>query len=186
MVNAETVAKLSSVLKPSTDEQGANAAVALLLKSRGQDFEILLVKRVMRKGDVWSGQMAIPGGKQEPKDQNLKATVIRETFEETGIDINENQFLGVLNAVQSVPRPDFRILPFVVTLETEPEVTLNRSELDAYMWVPYERIIRSHGTSSELGFGEVPAFLLGNAVVWGITYKILRDFAKTVENTAKH
>ncbi|MCL4429684.1 MAG: CoA pyrophosphatase [Chloroflexi bacterium] len=179
MVNPETVAKLPFALRPVSDEQGANAAVALLLKPNHGDFEVLLVKRAVHPADVWSGQMALPGGKREPQDSDLKAVVARETIEETGINLSIGRFLGVLTAVQSVPRRDLRILPFVVQLEKKPEIALN-SELEWYTWVPYEQIAQSEGKSMQQGF-EVSAFLLPNAVVWGITYKILSDFIKTVE-----
>ena len=181
MVNAATIAKLPTALKPAMDEQDANAAVTLLLKPTANDFEILLVKRAKRTADSWSGQMAFPGGKRESQDQNLKATAIRETQEETDIDVAKSRFLGVLNTVQSVPRGDFRILPFVAVLDMEPQIKLNISELEWHIWVPYERLIKSEGITAELGYGHVPAFLLENVVVWGITYKILSEFIKIVE-----
>jgi hypothetical protein len=49
------------------------------------------------------------------------------------------------------------------------------------MWVPYEKLVRTKGKNLEPEFGEVSAYLLGNAVVWGITYRILRNFEKTVD-----
>ena len=181
MVTAAAIQKLPTSLRPVTDEQGANAAVSLILKPEAEDFEILLVKRAIRQTDPWSGQMALPGGKREPQDANLKATAIRETLEETGIDLRESLFLGVLDAVHSEPRRDLRILPFVVQLRGEPEVKLNFGELDAYLWVPYETIIQSRGKTVQPDFGEVSAFLLQDEVVWGITYKILQNLHRTLQ-----
>ena len=186
MVNADIIRKLPSALKPATDEQGANAAVALLLKHTVDDFKILLVKRAIRPKDVWSGQMAFPGGKREPNDANLKATAIRETLEETGIGIAESRFLGVLGAVQPMVKSNFLVLPFIAALDAEPEIKLNRSELDSYIWVPYKVMVQSNGKTALPNFGEVPAFILGNAVVWGMTYKILIDFIRIVEALKAH
>ena len=180
MVSAEAIAKLSVVLKPTSDEQGANAAVALLLKHRRNDFDLLLVKRVENPSDTWSGQMALPGGKRESKDLNLQDTIMRETLEETGIELGRCRFLGVLSAVQSEPKPDFVVLPFVVLLEDEPELKLSEAELETYMWVPYEEVVESKGVV-EFGFGKVPAFLFADAEVWGVTYKILSEFIRTIE-----
>jgi len=143
LVSAEAIAKLPATLKPISDEQGANAAVALLLKPRRNDFDLLLVKRVKRPSDPWSGQMALPGGKREPKDISLKDTVMRETMEETGIALDQCRFLGALNAVKSEPKPAFKILPFVVILEDEPKLKLNKAELETFIWVPYEEIVQS-------------------------------------------
>ena len=126
MVKAEAIARLPTALKPISDEQDANAAVALLLKPRRGNFDLLLVKRVESPSDPWSGQMALPGGKRELKDASLKDTVMRETWEETGVALGGCRFLGVLDAVRSEPKPDFKILPFVVLLEAEPKLKLNK------------------------------------------------------------
>ena len=62
----------------------------------------MFVKRAEKSTDPWSGQTALPGGKCDPKDQDMKATVVRETLEETGINLLEGyQFLGVMDPVNS-------------------------------------------------------------------------------------
>ena len=184
MVTADIIKKLPTVLKRVSDEQDANAAVALLLKPKRDDFEVLLVQRVENPSDPWSGQMALPGGKRESKDTSLKDTVMRETLEETGIALGQCRFLGALNAVRSEPKPDFEILPFVVLLEDEPKLKLNKNELETFIWVPYEEIVQSKGTV-EFSFGKVPAYILADAIVWGVTYKILSEFVQAVEASQK-
>ena len=47
--------------------------------------EIFYIKRALRKGDRWSGQMAFPGGKQDDKDVDDLDTAERETFEEGNV-----------------------------------------------------------------------------------------------------
>lgn len=182
MVSAEVVAKLPAVLKPVSDEQGGNAAVALLLKPGRGDFDLLLVKRVENPSDTWSGQMALPGGKREPKDASLKDTVVRETLEETRVALVSSRFLGVLGAVRSEPKPDFKILPFVALLDDEPRLKLNKAELETFVWVPYEEVVKSKGTV-QFSFGKVPAYIFAEDIVWGITYNILSEFIEAVENT---
>jgi hypothetical protein len=78
---------------------------------------------------------------------------------------------------------NFVILPFVVLLEDEPELKLNAAELEKSIWVPYEEVLRSRDTA-ELSFGMVPAFVLVDAVVWGITYRILTEFVEAVEQVS--
>jgi 8-oxo-dGTP diphosphatase len=168
------------MLKPVSDEQGGNAAVSLLLKPGREDFDVLLVKRVENPSDTWSGQMALPGGKREPDDVSLKATAVRETLEETGVSLVNCGFLGVLDAVRSEPRPDFKILPFVFLLDDEPRLKLNRAELETFVWVPYEKVVQSRG-AVQFSFGEVPAYIFAEGVVWGTTYNILTEFIQAVE-----
>jgi 8-oxo-dGTP diphosphatase len=170
------VEKLSRVLRPVTDEQDANAAVALLLKPEKRNLNVLFVKRVENLADPWSGQMAFPGGKRDLKDANLIKTVVRETLEETGIDLlSRCRFLGVLTALSSRPRPELKILPFVVLFGHKPLIKLNEKELEGFVWISLDEITKHRG-SARLGFGEVPALVVGNIVVWGLTYRALEDF----------
>lgn len=169
------VEMLSKALRPVTDEQGANAAVALLLKPEKTDLNVLFVKRVENLADPWSGQMAFPGGKRDLKDANLVKTVVRETLEETGINLlRRSRFLGVLTALSSRPRPELKILPFVVLLEHKPLIKLSEKELQGFVWISLDEIAKHRG-SARLSFGEVPAFIIGNIVIWGLTYRILED-----------
>jgi len=183
LVSAETIAKLPTVLKPVSNEQGANAAVALLLKSKRGDYDVLFVKRIEKPSDPWSGQMALPGGKREPKDKDLKDTVMREIMEEIGIKLDDRRFLGVLPAIRSEPKPEIKILPFIVLLEDAPKLKLNKEELESFIWVPFEEIVQSKGTV-EFSFGKVPAYIFADAIVWGVTYRIISKFIQAVEKAS--
>jgi 8-oxo-dGTP diphosphatase len=170
------VERLLRVLRPVSDEQEANAAVAMLLKPQNSEFSLLFVKRVNNPSDPWSGQVAFPGGKHDPTDLSLKQTVVRETLEETGISLLAGcRFLGVLTALMSRPRPDIRVLPFVVLFEREQPIKLNKDELEGFFWSPLKEIVRGKG-QARLSFGDVPAYVVGSTVIWGLTYKMLEDF----------
>ncbi len=184
MLNPEIIHRLPTVLKSTSEEQNANAAVALILKPKGNDFEILLVRRARNPADPWSGQIALPGGKRDPKDHSLKETVTRETLEETGINLDKHRFLGVTTVLESEPRRGLCILPFIILLEHDAEIKLNSNELEAYTWVPYEEIIHSNSTY-KYSFGRVPAYIIKQDVVWGITHRILSDFNQAVQEASK-
>ena len=184
MLTSEIIEKLTEKIRSISEEQDANAAVAIILKPTAKDTEILLVKRTKRSSDTWSGQMALPGGKHEVKDLNLKETVSRETLEETCIDLNRCVFLGTLKAVRSRPRPELLVLPFVVQLKYDPEICLSENELDEYLWVPFE-ILKKSSNIVRVGSSMKSAFVLGHAVVWGMTYQILTDFIEIVESIKK-
>ncbi len=179
MVNSKVVTQLPKALHKLSDDQGANAAVAVILKPTKTDYEILLVKRAENPKDTWSGQTALPGGKRSGEDPNLQATVMRETREETGINLENSQFLGTLPPVQSHPRRDLIILPFVALFKQEPEIRLSKEELSAYAWIPIERIAASNGTA-EIRGSKVPAFMLENMLVWGITHRILTELLQAM------
>jgi 8-oxo-dGTP diphosphatase len=177
---AYNIEELSGKLRLISDEQGANAAVALLLKMKDQSLSVLFVKRVENPADPWSGQIAFPGGKRDAKDQNLTQTIIREILEETNVNLLDKcRFLGVMTALTSKPKPEIGILPFVILLEREPSIKLNEKELSGFAWIPFEEIIRSKG-SIRFGFGEFPAYVVGGTVIWGLTYRILENFLQTL------
>jgi 8-oxo-dGTP diphosphatase len=161
-------------LNPGYEDQDATAAVALLL---GFDpvLEILLVERVNSPKDPWSGQMAFPGGKRNPHDKTLKDTLVREVAEEVGIKVEDHQILGVLQPFISPPRPEMKILPFVVRLDAKPHIVLNTRELQSFVWVSVNRLSACKGRA-QTPFGEFPAYTIGEYVVWGLTYRILSHF----------
>jgi len=180
VLNSKLIKRLPDILGKISEKYNANAAVSIILKSTLEDYEILFVKRVNRISDPWSGQIAFPGGKRDPKDRNLKDTVIREVFEETSIKLKEGSFLGVLKTISSKPKRTFKILPFIVFLEESPTIDLNKKELDRFFWVSFEKIESNRGIV-DFGDRKVPAYIFGDDIVWGVTYKILRDFIEIVE-----
>ncbi|HDQ06611.1 MAG TPA: CoA pyrophosphatase [Candidatus Bathyarchaeota archaeon] len=171
MENAE---KLSKVLKLKSEDLDANAAVAVLLRVSNQEFQVLFVKRAVKSGDPWSGQTAFPGGKRDPEDRNLKETVVRETLEETGINILVGcRFLGAMEPVRSTQKPEMQILPFVVLLEKKQKIKLNE-ELTEHFWTPLKELAKHEGTV-KLRSREYPAYIIENHIIWGLTYKILQN-----------
>jgi 8-oxo-dGTP diphosphatase len=165
---------LTEMLKQSFENLDANAAVVVLLKSTNQDFQVLFVKRSEKTSDPWSGQTAFPGGKRDPKDRNLKETVVRETLEETSINLLEGcRFLGAMEPVRSTQKPEMQILPFVVLLEKKQAIKLNE-ELTEYFWTPIKELAKLKGTA-KFSFGEYPAYIIEKHIIWGLTYKILHN-----------
>jgi 8-oxo-dGTP pyrophosphatase MutT (NUDIX family) len=177
--DAAVIEKLSKVLKPISAAEGrdASAAVALLLKSVDQGLYVFFVKRVENPSDPWSGQMALPGGKRNKADRNLKQTVIRETLEETNINLLDCcRFLGVMEQLRSTRRPEMKVLPFVILVEYEPSIKLNE-ELERFVWIS-PRELAQHKSIVKFSFGERPAYVVGKNVIWGLTYKILEKFVR--------
>jgi 8-oxo-dGTP diphosphatase len=166
--------RLTEMLKQTSENLDANAAVVVLLKSTDQDFQVLFVKRTEKSCDPWSGQTAFPGGKRDPKDRNLKETVVRETLEETSINLLEGcRFLGAMEPVRSTQKPEMKILPFIVLLEKEQTIKLNE-ELTEYFWTPLKELAKHKGTI-EFNFGEYSAYIIENHIIWGLTYKIMHN-----------
>lgn len=173
-----SIERLSRVLKPVSVEQDADAAVALLLKHANEGFRILFVKRAENPVDPWSGQMAFPGGKRSSEDKNLRHTVVRETLEEINVNLLDRcRLLGVMTPLTSTQRPEMKILPFVVLLEHEPSIKLNNKELERFVWISIRDLFQNE-KNVKFDFGEFPAYVVGDNIVWGLTYGILQNFGK--------
>jgi 8-oxo-dGTP pyrophosphatase MutT (NUDIX family) len=169
---------------PVREGEFLQAAVSLIVRGR-EDLDVLLIKRARRKGDPWSGHMALPGGRRSPEDASLLETAVRETLEETGVDLNRSGVhLGRLGGVapQSIHLPRLSIAPFVFGVPPDTPAHVASAEVDAVHWLPLALLASPavRGTLElRLGTGLVqrfPSLDVGGEVVWGLTYRILTDF----------
>jgi len=166
------------------------AAIALVLRpSADGEPELLMIKRAEAERDPWSGHIACPGGRMDPGDRNLEQTAIRETWEETGIDLaRDGIILGTLDDIS--PRtpslPPLIIRPFVAAVK--PEITIVESiEVAEAFWVPLAAIRATEAWGTGLvpirgtGEREVDVFRHGDYTVWGLTHRALTQFLALVE-----
>ncbi|GMV09816.1 MAG TPA: CoA pyrophosphatase [Gemmatimonadaceae bacterium] len=170
-------------LPAEDDGAPARAAVALTLRpTAGEGAEILLIRRAERVGDPWSGQIALPGGRWSPNDESLLRTALRETWEETGIDLAATGIvLGTLDELRprTATLPPIIVTPVVVALGDPPPLVLSEEVADAF-WVSLD-VLRDPALSRESpvqvrgATWRVPSFVVGEHVVWGMTERILRQ-----------
>ena len=172
---------LDEVPDPSLDRM--EAAVALIIRAR-EELDVLLIKRAVHEGDPWSGQMALPGGRWETQDPGLLHTAMRETREETGVDLIRNGVpIGRLADVEpaSPHLPRMRIAPYVFAVPPAVSAHVASRELDRVHWVPLD-VLASPATASTTrihftGFSKTfPSYHVVGEHVWGLTHRILTGF----------
>jgi 8-oxo-dGTP pyrophosphatase MutT (NUDIX family) len=159
------------------------AAVALVLRPAAADLEVLLIRRAERHGDPWSGHMAFPGGRADPRDVDTIATAARETMEEVGIDVvHGGEWLGALEELH--PRsgaPAISVYPHVFAVSADAEAHPNHEVGEAF-WVPLGEISRPDAATEYLHTSpngarvRFPAYDVRGNVVWGLTYRMLSEF----------
>src|SRR6185436_21144367 len=88
----------------SASPAGDQAAVAVILigSEATSTLELLLIQRSERAGDPWSGHMALPGGRRDARDIDLRATAMRETREEIGVELSTARLLGRLDDLRPI------------------------------------------------------------------------------------
>lgn len=170
------------------DEPFKEAAVALLLRPSAEvadDVELLLIRRSVREGDPWSGQVGLPGGRWSPEDRSLEDTALRETMEEVGLDVRvHGAVLGELDELR--PRtpvlPPIIVRPYVVALHSVPPLVPS-DEVAQMRWVRVgllfhpERRVRTSVRVRDIQM-KVDAYQVEDFTVWGMTERILATFAE--------
>lgn len=177
----------------STDEPGARAAVAIVLRERPagsagpaseNGAEILFIRRAEHPLDPWSGHMAFPGGRADAIDggDSLR-TAQRETQEELGLSLREHAEtvgrLPDLPAMAGGRRVGLVITPHVFALHRDVDL-LPGDEVAEAIWVPLAPLVRGEQRTiypyvHEGRPLELPGHRVGERVVWGLTYQMLES-----------
>lgn len=179
------IARLVDALKSRepvevNDPIARRAAVAIVFRLGPDDEpEVFFIQRAEYDGDPWSGHIAFPGGREEPDDETLADTAIREVFEETGIDLGEAEQVAALDDFHpiTVGLPPVVVRPFVFLAGDTPEPVLS-SEVAGCFWVPLSALLdRSVWKDATVLAGDTEisrnAFHHRGYVVWGMTERIL-------------
>ena len=187
--NAKSVRQALERSKPvlvAPHKGDRRAAVPLLLRSLAGKVDVLFVRRAEVEGDPWSGHMALPGGHMDPTDVDLMETARRETFEEVGVKIKRDDFLGRLCDMHPVNRklPPIIISPFVAWLDRDVQITGNH-EVQYHVWIPLVELgnpshasevhYRTNGQNSVL-----PSILYQGDMTWGLTRRIVTNLREVL------
>ena len=174
--------------RPLDTKVSRRAAVAAVLREAGPGLELLFIRRAEDPRDRWSGQMAFPGGRQEPADEDLVATAVRETAEEIGLDLTrQGELVGGLDEVHALARGrpvDLGITPFVFRLQGAAQLTLS-SEVTSLHWLPLDDLLgeRHLGTFEYVHEGtplRLPCLKVGEVVIWGLTFRMFASLREAL------
>ena len=165
------------------------AGVAIVLRPRGGDHEVLVIQRPVRPGDRWSGDAALPGGKREPADPDIVATAVRETLEEVGLPLGAS--IGSLSPHPRSPMwrrwSRITVTPSVFLIEGDPRLVLNPSEVALTRWVSIAALLgparRGRRPYSFRPFRSLslrvpmtaPSWRTDGLEIWGMTHGILSE-----------
>jgi 8-oxo-dGTP pyrophosphatase MutT (NUDIX family) len=163
----------------SSSSEHVDAVVAILLyQDSADELSTLLIHRVERSNDPWSGQIGLPGGRVERFDGSTREALEREVREEVGLELGiEGEQLGLLSVGHPGRRIEMRVQPWVYGLHSRPEVTIG-PEVQHAFWVSLPRLPSLKGTSEIEIRGTrllVEAFLVEGRIVWGFTYRVLNE-----------
>lgn len=166
-------------------------AVVALIINQSDPHGICFIERTQRKGDPWSGQVSLPGGKISKDDKTLVDGVIRETCEEVGIQLKEEFMIGNLGAIEvpnNLSGKSFHIIPFIFLVTDSLARTAfvaSQNEVANFFWVPLNSIFYEKGltTIDYAGIKQktYPAIPFQRYFIWGLTLRVLRIFNNMIK-----
>lgn len=160
-------------------------------KIKEDDYPYLaMIRRVKNEKDPWSGHYAFPGGGVEP-GEGLKEASYRETYEEVGLEIPADSYLGEFYQIQV--RMGGKSSPLAISAhasfisegdsgkEQLPDLTPCPIEVDDAFWFPLKGLLREESIMErEFRLSHqnktLPCINYEGHIIWGLSYMILREF----------
>lgn len=152
------------------------AAVLVPLVQRQHGLNVVLTRR-SHDLPTHAGQIAFPGGRREESDADAGATVLREAFEEIGLDPRFVTLLGASDAYETVTR--FAVTPVVGLVHPDAPMIADPREVDEIFEVPLAFLMdpANHEPQARTYNGVERRFYampFGDYYVWGATAGMLR------------
>lgn len=158
------------------------AAVAIILRDGEHGTEFLMMQRAFHDKDPWSGQMSFPGGKIEPEDVDAKAAAVRETHEEVGVILDDQDYVGQIDDLYGL-KVDGVFSVHVSSYVFKPKGSLElvgNEEVADMLWLPFSYLDDannthdySHPHNAEV---KMPAILIDSEkeqILWGLSLRML-------------
>ncbi len=175
--------KMMSRNRPDISKAPAHArqsGVLILLYCDDGAVKTVLIERSI-DGGVHSGQIALPGGKQELSDENILQTALREAEEEVALDATKVMVKGLLSPLY-IPVSNFEVHPVIGLCREVPELRPSEWEV-ARVLTPDLPLLFSRKQQVKVkpsGFPQLtirtPAYMLAeDTFVWGATAMILSE-----------
>lgn len=151
------------------------------------DANVLFIQRAVKRGDPWSGHVALPGGHADAAE-SFEQAARRETLEEVGLDLRGAELLGGLDD-RTTPAhlPTKLVRPFVFAVPRFGELRLQAEEVADTRIVPLGRLLDGHGRGRfELPWNQhtftLPCVDLDGARLWGLTLRIVDDLLHRLDD----
>ena len=155
------------------------AGVLAPLVERGGRLELLLTKRSSALKHH-PGQIAFPGGKQDPGDADVIAAALREAHEEIGLDPGNVEVLGTLAPHETVTA--FRVTPVIGRVRAPFDIRPEPGEVDEVFAVPLDHVLdpANYIVESRRWRGQMRHYYAvpyGPYFIWGATARMLRAWS---------
>jgi 8-oxo-dGTP pyrophosphatase MutT (NUDIX family) len=164
-------------------EGAVPAGVLVPLQYHDGEWHVILNVRSDKVGQH-KGEIAFPGGRLEPDDPDMTACALRETWEEMGINPQDVDVLGPLNAL--LTRTNFLVWPTLGVVPHPYAFRPDPGEVAKVIEVPLPSLMDESSVRHEARLSldgtllRRTAYSHGNHLVFGATAWILSDLLDLV------
>jgi 8-oxo-dGTP pyrophosphatase MutT (NUDIX family) len=180
---------LNPVRLQADAELEGRASVAVIFAGEPEEPALCFIRRADRDDDHWSGHMAFPGGRAEPRDTTPRSIAERETAEEIGLSLGDVEYLGPLSELwirHSGIVTKQVLAPFVYYAGIEHPAFTNSEEVAEGYWIPVRQLwAPANRTTIEYERKGRKVVLPGirhdGQIIWGLTYMMLCAIGELVK-----
>jgi len=166
---------LTSEINPKINNSEKQKLAAVLIIIYDNPPKILMTKKPTTMAQH-GGEISFPGGKLIDSDYNLLETALRETKEETGLNISKKNVIGQLDQVTTL-NSGFTILPFVCILDSITSLVAN-SEVEIFLQIPLIPFLETLENDIEPehnSIQEMYLFTFEKNIIWGASARMLKE-----------
>jgi 8-oxo-dGTP pyrophosphatase MutT (NUDIX family) len=155
------------------------ASVMMLIYPKNDIPHFVLIERTQSTGKH-SGQIAFPGGRKEKTDTDNSVTALRETEEEIGVLMEQQQLIMPLTSIY-IPPSNYMVYPYLAFAKAELQFTPQPSEVKSIVEIALSELLdhsnekRTTLSTSYMKKVSVPCFYFGETMVWGATAMMLQE-----------
>ena len=160
------------------------AGVLVPIMQHREGLRVLLTQRASHLRHH-AAQASFPGGRMEAHDVDVRATALRETHEEVGIEPGEVDVIGYLRSMPTIT--GFAVTPVIGLIRPDVDLIIDRGEVDYAFEVPLDflleegndRLVNREWEGRRFRLRE---FHYDGERVWGATAYMLLAFREFILN----
>jgi len=156
------------------------SAVLILLFKKDNQWSTMLMERNTYNG-YHSGQISFPGGRKEDYDMDLKATALREFYEEMGVKLTSQDVIGEMSELY-IPPSNFYVKPYLAYSDASLEFVPEEKEVSALLPIPLNQLLDPSAKTIEKvlisksnTYINAPLYKINGKTIWGATAMMISE-----------